>query len=232
VREEKEKVEADSAFAKSVFAVKKSSAPLKRVVLSPEDLLAGLKSVFPTRERALNCFHLDLKSLEALSAVARDAAMLAGESVGAKDIVGERRRPQETLAPTTGSVAGLSGGIKPHNGMKQDEINLQGRDQVTDLTGDGDDFITPGPGGEISEGSELTESFKQEMLEQFTLVTEFSRHFYSMLNNERSPPLPETPASEKVIKIVGRLKEYGAGLSRKKNDLLVQLRSGGECYIS
>ena len=68
-------------------------------------------------------------------------------------------------------------------------------------------------------------SIAQEMMELFTLVTEFSRHFYAMLNREGvGAPLPNTSSAEKVIKIVGRLTEYGESLTRKKNNLLVQER--------
>ena len=63
------------------------------------------------------------------------------------------------------------------------------------------------------------------MMEMFTLVTEFSRHFYAMLNRDGSAaPMPNTPAAEKIIKIVGRLSEYGDTLSRKKNNLMAQDR--------
>lgn len=63
------------------------------------------------------------------------------------------------------------------------------------------------------------------MTEQFTLVTEFSRHFYAMLNRDGAhAPLPTTTAAEKVIKIVGRLREYGENLSRKKKNLMAQDR--------
>jgi hypothetical protein len=75
---------------------------------------------------------------------------------------------------------------------------------------------------------------EQEMTEQFTLVTEFSRHFYAMLNRDGvHAPLPNTAAAEKVIKIVGRLREYGENLSRKKKNLLAQDRdnSGDDGYI-
>ena len=62
-------------------------------------------------------------------------------------------------------------------------------------------------------------------MEQFTLVTEFSRHFYAMLNREgAAAPAPHTAAAEKVIKIVGRLTEYGENLSRKKSSLMAQDR--------
>jgi hypothetical protein len=74
------------------------------------------------------------------------------------------------------------------------------------------------------------------MTEQFTLVTEFSRHFYAMLNRDGvHAPLPNTTAAEKVIKIVGRLREYGENLSRKKKNLLAQDRdnSGDDgCILS
>lgn len=72
------------------------------------------------------------------------------------------------------------------------------------------------------------------MTEQFTLVTEFSRHFYAMLNRDGvHAPLPNTTAAEKVIKIVGRLSEYGENLSRKKKNLLAQDRdnSGADCCV-
>jgi hypothetical protein len=65
------------------------------------------------------------------------------------------------------------------------------------------------------------------MMEQFTLVTEFSRHFYAMLNREgAAAPAPHTAAAEKVIKIIGRLTEYGENLSRKKSSLMAQDRDG------
>ena len=70
-------------------------------------------------------------------------------------------------------------------------------------------------------------------MELFTLVTEFSRHFYAMLNREGvGAPLPNTSSAEKVIKIVGRLTEYGEGLTRKKNNLLAQEReTSGSSYL-
>ena len=62
-------------------------------------------------------------------------------------------------------------------------------------------------------------------MELFTLVTEFSRHFYAMLNREGvGAPIANTSSAEKVIKIVGRLTEYGENLTRKKNNLLAQER--------
>ena len=71
----------------------------------------------------------------------------------------------------------------------------------------------------------------QEMTEQFTLVTEFSRHFYAMLNRDGAhAPLPNTTAAEKVIKIVGRLREYGENLSRKKKNLMAQDRDYSGIY--
>ena len=69
-------------------------------------------------------------------------------------------------------------------------------------------------------------------MEQFTLVTEFSRHFYAMLNREgTAAPAPHTAAAEKVIKIIGRLTEYGENLSRKKSSLMAQDRdsAGNGC---
>ena len=72
-----------SAFAKSAFAVKKSSrvVPAQRVALSAADLLSTLKTALPTPQRALICFRSDLKSLEALSAVAQKAAVSAGDEI-------------------------------------------------------------------------------------------------------------------------------------------------------
>jgi hypothetical protein len=70
------------------------------------------------------------------------------------------------------------------------------------------------------------------MLEQFTLVTEFSRHFYTMLNRDgAAAPTPNSQAAEKVDKIVSRLKEYGENLSRKKNVLLGRERENPGEYI-
>ena len=46
-----------------------------------------------------------------------------------------------------------------------------------------------------------------------------------MLNRDGAhAPLPNTTAAEKVIKIVGRLREYGENLGRKKKNLLAQDR--------
>jgi hypothetical protein len=58
------------------------------------------------------------------------------------------------------------------------------------------------------------------MLEYFTYITEFCRHFYTMLNREGpSAPHPGTPAAEKVNKIVLRLGEYEETLVQKKSAL-------------
>ena len=78
-----------SAFAKSVFAVKKSnrvdslhgtngSASGGSGSVSASDLLSNLKIAFPSSKRAMNCFLSDLKSLDALSTVAQRAAVSAG----------------------------------------------------------------------------------------------------------------------------------------------------------
>ena len=62
-------------------------------------------------------------------------------------------------------------------------------------------------------------------MELFTLVTEFSRHFYAMLNREGTgAPVANSPSADKVIKIIGRLTEYGESLARKKKNLLAQDR--------
>ena len=70
-----------SAFAKSAFAVKKSSKiiAVNRAGMSATDLLSSLKTAFPTPQRAYSCFRSDLKSLDALSAVAQKAAVSAGD---------------------------------------------------------------------------------------------------------------------------------------------------------
>jgi hypothetical protein len=76
----KEEEEGVSAFAKSAFAVKKSARPPPppQTKMTSESLLATLHTAFPTPQRALNCFYADLKSLDALSAVAQKAAISAG----------------------------------------------------------------------------------------------------------------------------------------------------------
>ena len=84
IKEEEE----GSAFAKSVFAVKKSnrvdlhgtngSASGGSGSVSASDLLSNLKIAFPSSKRAMNCFLSDLKSLDALSSVAQRAAVSAG----------------------------------------------------------------------------------------------------------------------------------------------------------
>ena len=69
-------------------------------------------------------------------------------------------------------------------------------------------------------------------MELFTLVTEFSRHFYAMLNREGSgAPLPNTPSAEKVVKIVARLTEYGESLTRQKTNLLSRDRDNPGQFI-
>ena len=74
----------------------------------------------------------------------------------------------------------------------------------------------------------------KEMMEQVTLVTEFSRHVYAMLNREGAgAPMPHTPSAEKVIKIIARLTEYGENLTRKKSHLLAQDRDAqGDAIIA
>ena len=76
----KEEEEGVSAFAKSAFAVKKSTRelPPPQSHMTPHALLSGLHSVFPTPQRALSCFHADIRSLDALSVLAQKAAISAG----------------------------------------------------------------------------------------------------------------------------------------------------------
>lgn len=46
--------------------------------MTPEDILANLQLAFPSSESALSCFRSDLKNSDALSLLARKAAVLAG----------------------------------------------------------------------------------------------------------------------------------------------------------
>ena len=77
-----------SAFAKSAFAVKKSSKVIatNRGGMSASDVLSSLQNAFPAPQRAYNCFRSDLMSLDALSAVAQKAAVSAGDGTAISSI--------------------------------------------------------------------------------------------------------------------------------------------------
>jgi hypothetical protein len=163
-------------------------------LFTSQELLTQLEPSFPSSDQALRFFESDRESLNALSHVAQRAALFAGEAGrGARDIA---------VTAAAGGVAGKVG-LGASVGSVADSISAR-----------------CDPSGRSAEGDELPQRFSQEMLENYTFVTEFCRHFYSVIGREGPhAPLPDTPAAEKVSKIIARLGEYAEALLQKKNAL-------------
>jgi hypothetical protein len=91
---------------------------------------------------------------------------------------------------------------------------------VVDLTDEDnvDDTAAPAP---TVEGAELTEEFRQEMLEKYNMVTDFARHFYG---RTRSSPTPEI--IDYAAKIITKLKAYQDDLNTKRTIFQNQDNSG------
>lgn len=68
-----------------------------------------------------------------------------------------------------------------------------------------------------ADSEQLSEEFKQFMLEKFASVTELLRHFYAMLNREgKQAPMDGSEAATKVDRILEKLGEYLEQLNKEK----------------
>jgi serine/threonine protein kinase len=77
---------------------------------------------------------------------------------------------------------------------------------------------------DVVEGLDLSESFKHELFERFTVTTELLRHFYKILSREGSlAPLLGTVSYDKAKKLMDRLVEIHQSLLNKKRNITSQI---------
>lgn len=72
----------------------------------------------------------------------------------------------------------------------------------------------------LTDSEQLSDRFKQFMLEKFSSVTELLRHFYAMLNREGNlAPIEGSEAATKVDRILEKLSDYLEQLNKEKKSL-------------
>ena len=204
------------AFAVSAFAVKKILRPPPKPLQSAEEIFTHLEATAfgpAASTRAAAYFHKDLSSIDNVTDFARKAAVLAGGSNLGDAVAGVKGKATAPAGPN--SVAGIETG--PIRGPGQSFAPPSG---LVDLTED-DSAEEPAVPQTTVEGDELTEEFRQEMLEKFHMVTNFARHFYGQT---RASPTPEIV--EFAAKLVIKLKAYQEDLNTKRTIFQNQDNSG------
>lgn len=209
--------EGAGAFAVSAFAVKKNLRPPPKPLQSATDILAHLETTAfgpAASTRATAYFHKDLSSIDNVTDFARKAAVLAGGANLGDAVAGVKGKATAPAGPN--SVAGIETG--PIRGPGQSFSPPSG---LVDLTEDDGAEDPSAPQTTAAEGDELTEEFRQEMLEKFHMVTNFARHFYGQT---RASPTPEVV--EFAAKLVIKLKAYQEDLNTKRTIFQNQDNSG------